>query len=70
LNELALTIVTAHVATFGERAVDVFYVTDAAGAKVTDEAGLARIRARLLEALGGSAMSGPASPLPLSGAAG
>ncbi len=70
LSELALTIVTAHVATFGERAVDVFYVTDAAGAKVTDEARLARIRARLLEALGGSAMSGQASPLPLGGPAG
>jgi [protein-PII] uridylyltransferase len=35
LSKLSLNIVSAHVATFGERAVDVFYVTDLLGAKIT-----------------------------------
>jgi [protein-PII] uridylyltransferase len=34
LSELNLNIASAHVATFGERAVDVFYVTDLLGAKI------------------------------------
>ncbi len=34
LSELNLNIASAHVATFGERAVDVFYVTDLEGAKI------------------------------------
>jgi [protein-PII] uridylyltransferase len=34
LSELDLNITSAHVATFGERAVDVFYVTDLSGAKI------------------------------------
>ena len=34
LSELNLNIGSAHVATFGERAVDVFYVTDLLGAKI------------------------------------
>lgn len=35
LSRLNLNIASAHIATFGERAVDVFYVTDLTGAKVT-----------------------------------
>ncbi len=34
ISRLNLNIASAHVATFGERAVDVFYVTDLTGAKV------------------------------------
>lgn len=35
ISRLNLNIASAHIATFGERAVDVFYVTDLTGAKVT-----------------------------------
>jgi [protein-PII] uridylyltransferase len=35
LSKLNLNITSAHVATFGERAVDVFYVTDLMGAKIS-----------------------------------
>jgi len=35
LSKLNLNITSAHVATFGERVVDVFYVTDLLGAKIT-----------------------------------
>ncbi len=51
LSDLAVSVVTAHVSTYGERAVDVFYVKDAFGLKITQEAKLAKIRDRLLEAL-------------------
>jgi [protein-PII] uridylyltransferase len=34
LFRLSLNIVSAHVSTFGERAVDVFYVTDLIGSKI------------------------------------
>ena len=48
LTDLGLSIVTARVATYGERAVDAFYVRDAFGLKVTHETKLADIRKRLL----------------------
>jgi [protein-PII] uridylyltransferase len=41
---------SAHIATYGERAVDVFYLTDAAGAKIESPARLKALRARLLKA--------------------
>jgi [protein-PII] uridylyltransferase len=44
------TIRSAHIATYGERAVDVFYLTDPGGAKITDPAALAAMRDRLLAA--------------------
>ena len=34
LGKLNLNIASAHIATFGEKAVDVFYVTDLTGSKV------------------------------------
>jgi [protein-PII] uridylyltransferase len=34
ISKLNLNIASAHVATFGERVVDVFYVTDLLGAKI------------------------------------
>jgi [protein-PII] uridylyltransferase len=48
LSALNLNIVSAHIATFGERAVDVFYVTDLTGAKITAVARQNAIRRRLL----------------------
>jgi [protein-PII] uridylyltransferase len=48
LSDVALDIRSAHVATFGERAVDVFYVSDAAGGKILDAKRQATVRDRLL----------------------
>jgi [protein-PII] uridylyltransferase len=48
LSKLSLNIVSAHVATFGERAVDVFYVTDLLGAKITSPTRQAAIKRGLL----------------------
>jgi [protein-PII] uridylyltransferase len=48
LSRLGLNIASAHVATFGERAVDVFYVTDLAGAKITAPPRQAAIKRALL----------------------
>jgi [protein-PII] uridylyltransferase len=41
---------SAHIATYGERAVDVFYVTSAKGRKL-DRAAIAELRAALLAAV-------------------
>ncbi len=51
LTRLGLTIATAHIATYGGRAVDAFYVKDRFGLKVTHEEKIETIRARLLVAL-------------------
>ena len=48
---LGVTIVTARVATFGERAVDVFYAQDLTGAKITSPSKTAAIRKKLERAL-------------------
>jgi [protein-PII] uridylyltransferase len=52
--ESALSISSAMVATYGERAVDVFYVRDGFGHKVTHPERLASVRERLLKALAGT----------------
>jgi len=44
---------SAHIATYGERAVDVFYLTDSAGEKIVAAAKLKSLHARLLKAAGG-----------------
>ena len=49
--DLSLTISNARIATYGERAVDVFYVKDLFGLKVTSEPRLETIRKRLLNAI-------------------
>jgi [protein-PII] uridylyltransferase len=49
ISGLNLNITSAHVATFGEKAVDVFYVVDLTGAKITNPARQASIRRHLLE---------------------
>ena len=51
LTQLGLSIVTAHISTYGAQAVDVFYVKDRYGFQVTKSAEIERIRARLLTAL-------------------
>ena len=48
LSKLNLNIASAHVATFGERVVDVFYVTDLTGAQITTPARHAAIKRPLL----------------------
>jgi [protein-PII] uridylyltransferase len=48
LSKLNLNIASAHVATFGERAVDVFYVTDLLGAQITAPARQAAIKRPLV----------------------
>jgi [protein-PII] uridylyltransferase len=49
LSKLNLNIASAHVATFGERVVDVFYVTDLFGAQITAATRQAAIRRALLQ---------------------
>lgn len=51
LSEMKLSIASAHVATYGERAIDVFYVKDQFGLKVAQPSHLTRIKERLLGVL-------------------
>jgi [protein-PII] uridylyltransferase len=48
-----VTIHSAHIATFGERAVDVFYVTDLTNEKISNAPRLKTLEKRLLEAAAG-----------------
>ncbi len=48
-----VTISSAHIATYGERAVDTFYVTDLTGGKIISDARLASIEAQILDAATG-----------------
>jgi [protein-PII] uridylyltransferase len=63
LNQLALalfqskvTIHSAHVATYGERAVDTFYLTDLTGDRITSSARVKTLERRLLAAASGEAV--------------
>ena len=51
ISEEGLQIASAHVTTYGVRAVDVFYVKDVFGMKVENERKLHQLRLALLEAL-------------------
>jgi [protein-PII] uridylyltransferase len=51
ISEQGLQIASAHITTYGVRAVDVFYVKDVFGLKVEHERKLAQLRAALIEAL-------------------
>ena len=51
LTALSLQIGSAKIATYGEKAVDVFYVKDVFGLKITHDGKLAQIHERLLRAL-------------------
>ncbi len=55
LSQLNLNIASAHIVTFGEKAADVFYVTDLTGAKITTSGRKAAIRQKLLAAFPGQA---------------
>ncbi|MBM3543084.1 MAG: [protein-PII] uridylyltransferase [Alphaproteobacteria bacterium] len=59
ISDLNLDIASAHIATFGEKAVDVFYVTDLTGKKITSTSRETAIRERLMKAL----QAQPAAPL-------
>ena len=52
----------AHVATFGERVVDVFYVTDLLGAKIEAATRQAAIKRALLTLFGASEQPAPKQP--------
>ena len=62
ISALGLQIASAHVTTYGVRAVDVFYVKDVFGLKIENEQRLLQLRAALLEAL---TPPEDASPLPV-----
>ncbi len=49
LSKLNLNIGSAHIVTFGEKAVDAFYVTDLTGAKITNPARQISVKRNLLE---------------------
>ena len=53
LSNLFLDITSAHITTFGEKAVDVFYVTDLTGKKITHEPRQKTIHERLERVLAG-----------------
>jgi [protein-PII] uridylyltransferase len=55
LSKLNLNITSAHVATFGERVVDVFYVTDLFGDKIASPTRQAAIKRALLALFNGGA---------------
>jgi [protein-PII] uridylyltransferase len=52
LYQLNLNIASAHVTTYGEKVIDVFYVTDLTSAKIESESRSKKIEATLLEVLG------------------
>ena len=65
ISEQALQIASAHVTTYGVRAVDVFYVKDVFGLKVENERKLAQLREALLKALANpDEVAVPAAPVP------
>lgn len=51
LFQLNLNIASAHITTFGEKIIDVFYVTDLTGAKIENESRHAKITAALMQVL-------------------
>jgi [protein-PII] uridylyltransferase len=54
LFESKVTLHSAHIATYGERAVDTFYVTDLFGGKIENKVRLKSLEARLLESATGT----------------
>ena len=51
LRDLGLQVNSAHISTYGERVVDVFYVKDVFGMKVYNEGKIKQIRRQLLDAI-------------------
>jgi len=64
LFDSRLVIHSAHIATFGERAVDTFYVTDILGQKVTGETRLRNLERRLLDAAEDHGPNAASAPVP------
>src|SRR6185312_10326866 len=64
LSNLLLDITSAHITTFGEKAVDVFYVTDLTGKKIVSESRQETIRKRLEAVLDGSVEKSARNPAP------
>jgi len=54
-----LNIASAHVTTFGERAVDAFYVTDLTGAKIISPQRQVTIKRQLLDVFKGRLVKSP-----------
>ncbi len=52
LKDLGLVIHSAHISTYGERVVDVFYVKDVFGLKIAQRSKMQRVQKQLAEALG------------------
>ena len=59
ITGLGLQIVSAHVSTYGERVVDVFYVKDVFGSKIERDDKLKDIHDGLLQAIGGDREAAP-----------
>jgi len=53
LSDLNLDITSAHITTFGEKVVDVFYVTDLTNKQISNPQRQAAVRARLIGVLAG-----------------
>jgi [protein-PII] uridylyltransferase len=64
LTASGLQISSAHISTYGERVVDVFYVRDVFGLKVDQDDKLESLRAGLLETITGGAEADPPSSPP------
>ncbi len=69
ISEEGLQIASAHVTTYGVRAVDVFYVKDVFGMKVENERKLYQLRQALLEALKANLEDPPPAETPSKAAA-
>jgi [protein-PII] uridylyltransferase len=54
LSDLSLDIGSAHITTFGEKAVDVFYVTDLTGKQIVSDQRQLAIKQRLTKVLQGT----------------
>ncbi|MGH6942966.1 MAG: ACT domain-containing protein, partial [Geminicoccaceae bacterium] len=61
LKDLGMVISSAHISTYGERVVDVFYVKDVFGLKVMQPSKIRHIQRRLSVALAGQPAGGPAA---------
>ena len=53
-NNARVTIHSAHIATYGERATDTFYITDLTGEKIDNGPRLKALEKRLLEVASGA----------------
>jgi [protein-PII] uridylyltransferase len=63
LSDLSLDITSAHITTYGEKAVDVFYVTDLTGKKIVSEPRQHAIRTRIADVLAARAETSAVQPL-------